>query len=369
MKMKKIYFLVALLPLTTSCMDGLREIYDRTDSVIHVEGSWSHSLGVNDMHNATVMLHHADGARNKHFLSRANGVTAHVVDGDYDVLVFNGVMESENSTNLDHIRFRGTDNLETFEVYSVDVPPMMRLSRTEDEYIASNSMELFTFAHHTVSVDGDDAIYVRYRRGERTDEGLEDYVAGTVSTTPRALSFRYRITLTNIVNPTSASTAAGAMRGFLGSLFVPASGERPRPGFKATHHLTLTPPTRSRVRTRADGEEVGTLTTPQFVSFGPTMPTRGVPSPATGEYFFEPVFGLRDGTEHRTGPIDITAQVNATIERMLGHHDDDEHISHAENDFEIVIDDEVFLPPISGDGGIPVDVEPWPDDEIIIVWI
>jgi hypothetical protein len=99
------------------------------------------------------------------------------------------------------------------------------------------------------------------------------------------------------------------------------------------------------------------------------VPANGVELPESGKYFFEPVFVLLDGTEHRTGPIDVTAQVNSFIARMLEHHGDGEDISHGENLFAITIDDEVLLPVIAGGGGLPVEVEPWPDDEIIIVWI
>lgn len=365
--MRTKYLLAALAPLMAACTE-LRDISDRTDLVLDIEASWSHSLGQADMRNATVLLHHSDGEQSRAHLTRSNGVTARVKHGDYDVMVFNGVMESEERTNLDHIRFRGTDRHGTFEVYSTEAEPMMRLSRAESEMIASNDMELFTFAHHRVSVDGDGAIYSRYDNGERVNESIDQHVAQTLASTPCALSFRYQVVLTNVVNPLSARSGAGALRGFMGSVFVPATGARPRPGVQATHHLALSAPNGTRIRTRADGEQVGTLVTSQFVSFGPPLPAEGNSLPAEGEYFFNPVFALYDGTEFRPGPIDITAQVNAMIERKLDHHAG-RHISHAENSFVITIDDEIMLPLISGGGGLPVDVEPWPDDEIIIVWI
>ncbi len=221
--MKTKYLLVALAPLAVACTE-LRDISDRTDLVLDVEGSWSHSLGHADMRNATVLLHHEDGEQSKAHLSRPNGVTATVRHGNYDVMVFNGVMESEDRTNLDHVRFRGTDRHGTFEVYSVETEPMMRLSRAGDEIIASNNMELFTFAHHRVSVDGDDAIYKRYENGERVNAHVDQHVAETISSTPSALSFRYQVVLTNVVNPVGARSAAGALKGFMGSVFVPATG-------------------------------------------------------------------------------------------------------------------------------------------------
>ncbi len=143
----------------------------------------------------------------------------------------------------------------------------------------------------------------------------------------------------------------------------------PRPGFRATHHLTLSAPYANKIRTRADGLEQGTLTSPQFVTFGPPMPQNGQQPPASGEYFFEPVFLMANGTEFAPGPIDVTGQVNRTIERLLEHYGDGDVISPDENIFEIVIDDEIVLPVVASSDDPSVIIDPWPDDEIIIVWI
>ncbi len=369
MKMKRIYLIAAVAPLAVACTD-LRDLYDTGNSVLHVEGSWSHSLGEDNMQNATVLLHHDEGARDKKHLSRPNGVTVDVMHGDYDVMVFNGVMVSEDNTNLDHVLFRGTNNLSTFEAYVAEATPIRRLSRADDEYIASNGMEVFTFAHHRVSVDEYGAHYVKYRNGERTDGTDGPHVAGTIESAPRAMSFRFQVRLTNIVNPVSAISAAGSFRGFLGSVFMPASGDKPRPGFRATHHLQLSTPVANRIRTRADGEQVGTLVSPWFVTFGPPLPEGEGALPTSGQYFFEPVFVLLDGSQYTPGPIDVTEQVNETIERMMEHHGDGDDIAHHENVFEVAIENQVTLPVVAGGGDGPqVDVKPWEDDEIIIVWI
>lgn len=150
--MKKIYLLTFLVPLIVACNSELRDLYDTNDHELHVEGSWAHSLGEQNMREATVLLHHSDGTRSKKHLSRPNGASLSVKSGDYDVMVFNGIMESEDATNLDHIHFRGSDRLETFEIYAAEAKPLNRLGRADDEYIASNEMEVFTFAHHRVTL-------------------------------------------------------------------------------------------------------------------------------------------------------------------------------------------------------------------------
>ncbi len=365
--------LCMLLLLLTCCTDDLRDLHDTTGVVLEIEGSWIHSLGETHRQDATALLHHSGGNHVKAHFSRPNGVTPRVSKGDYDVLIFNGVMESEQTTNLDHVHFRGTDRLTTFEAYAAEARPLARLPKAEDEYIASNNMELFTFAHHRVTIDEDSGLYIRYANGVRTDDGKQ-IIADTIESAPRAMSYRFQVRISNIVNPKSARSAVGAFRGFLGSVYMPASGDHPRPGLRATHHLALSQPSGSRIGTRADGEETGMLVSPWFVTFGPPLPpTDDEDLPASGQYFFEPVFLLTDGTEYAPGPIDITDQVNGTIRRMLEHHGDGEDISHEDNLFEIIIDEGISLPIVSGGGGGVggpiIDVDPWEDEEIIIIWV
>jgi hypothetical protein len=140
--------------------------------------------------------------------------------------------------------------------------------------------------------------------------------------------------------------------------------------------VTLTQPAGTRTRTE-NGVEKGVLCSPAFVTFGPRLPEDpdGFDElPGSGQYFFEPVFVLADHTEYRLpgGTIDITPQVNEAIGRILSHHDDnDNDIAHGDNLFEIVIDHEVTLPVVSGEdgGGTRISVDPWDDDEEVIVWV
>ncbi len=378
MRIKYTYLSVILLLFAVACT-RVRNLHDTTGARLEVEGSWSKSLGIDDMYDATVLLHKADGSRGKEYLSRPNGTTTRVKRGDYDVMVFNGVMVSEEETNLDHVFFRGTDSLGSFEAYAARGNPLPRLPRHDDEYIASNEMELLTFAHHRVYIDADENIYVRYDNGKYTGtEASVAFLAGRVESVPRAVSFRFQVLMNGIINPVSARNVTGSLRGFLGSAYMPYSGERPRPGFRATHHLTFTQPKGTRTRVDMNGSERGELVSQTFVTFGPPLPQTEdevKKLPRTGVYFFEPVFLLRDGTEYAPGIYDVTDQVNRTIRRMLEHHGDGEDISLDENIFEIVIDDVVTLPIVEDDGGNGggggggVSVDPWEDDEEVIVWI
>lgn len=354
--------LLAAAPIFASCAD-IRNLYDESDGMLHVEGSWQTSLGVDHMHDATVIMFNGS-MRSKEFLSQANVAQVKVTPGEYDVAVFNGVMESEDNTNLDHVYFRGTREVSTFEVCAAAVPGSSRFSRAEGEYIASNSMELFTFAHHRVSFDGDSGYLLKYENGVLVRPDDAPWHAGRIESKPRALSFRYRVRLTNLINPRGVRVATGAMRGFMGSVFVPCNGSPPQSGFAATHHLPLAAGAEGRTRVDESGTERGGVETPWFVTFGPSLDLQ-----SSRRYTFEAVFVLADGTEVRPEPIDVTDQVTRHIERMHQHHGDGEDIAIAENAFEIVIDREIVLPPLAGGGAQAVGVDDWGEDEIVIVWI
>ncbi len=292
--MKKILALCGGVLLLVGC-DKQRDLYDTSNTLLHIEGSWTRSLNQENMLDATVLLY-KDGEIKKEFLSRPNGVTTRVTRGRYDVVTFNGVMESENVTNLDHVHFRGTDRLESFEAYAEEGRPNSRLSRAEGEYIASNEMELLTFVHTGVDVDGESLYYLKYRNGKNGYPEIVDHVEGKVEVVPRAMSYRFRVIITNLANPRSARSATAALRGFRGSVFVPRNGEPPRTGFPATHHLNLTSPSGRRIVTDGEGLETGALQSPPFVTFGPPLDVD-----PTGRYTFDPVFVLVDGTEYRMG--------------------------------------------------------------------
>ena len=366
--MKRIIFFAFLVSLSAGC-DEHRDLYDTSNTVLYIEGSWRQSLNQPSMLDATVLLY-KDGEIKKEFLSRPNGLTTRVTRGRYDIVTFNGVMRSEEVTNLNHVYFRGTDRLETFEAYAAEGRPISRLTRADGEYIASNEMDVLTFIHKQVFVEGERRYYLKYRDGANGYPEKVDYAEGTVEVVPRAMSYRFQVKLTNLVNPRGARSVAGAVRGFAGSVFMPREGEKPTRGFQATHHVALSPPVGSRTRTGENGQEVGMLQSPVFVTFGPPLSGNPGQLPASGVYFFDPVIVLIDNSEFRLEqPIDITPQVNEAILRLHSHHSGDSttDIALEENLFTIQIDEPVVLPVL--DPGKVVEVEPWEDGEEVIVWI
>ncbi len=361
--------LSALATLIVGCGDH-RDLYDYSEPRLHIETTWQHSLGLPSMQDATVVLYR-DGAMYKEFFSRPNGATTQVPRGHYDLIVMNGIIESENVTNLNHLYLRGTDRIETFEAYIAQGAPNKRLSRADDEYIASNEMEMFSFACTEAVVEGDRTYFKKYNNGDKTNPELTAVESGEkVKLVTRAATYRFQVTMNNILNPRSALSATASLRGFAGSVFLSTKHhKRPKVGFHATHHLNFTTPTRNRTRTDEHGQEIGTIQSPVFVSFGPPLPENLDDLATSGRYMIDPVFVLTDGTEHRLdAPIDITTQVNAAIARIYQHHDGQGDIAIEDNFFHIEITDRIELPKIKSGGGV-VDVIGWDDDEVIMIWI
>lgn len=366
--MRKILITIILASAAFAGCDKQRDLYDVSVPMLDIEGKWGISLGEYNMLDATAIFY-KDGKMTKEFLSRPNHVTAKVSRGQYEVLLFNGVMESEQATNLNHIFFRGTDRPETFKAVAVEGKPNSRFSRSEDEYIASNEMEIFTFAYNSLVVEGDNMYYLKYKNGRNGYPILENYVESKVELVPRAVSYRFQVKITNLVNPRSARSASGALRGFAGSVFIALPPDKmPRAGSYATHHLNLTSPSNNKLRASGEGKEIGTIQSPVFVSFGPPLPENLDQLEHSGKYMFEPSFMLADNSEFTLPqPIDITEQVNAIIKRIFRHHAGEGDITIGENLFTIEITDPIVLPVITPEK--VVDVMDWGDDEEIIVWI
>ncbi len=353
---------------------GQPDLYEIRGTMLHVTSAWEPALGEGATVDATMLLY-GGGVVAKEFSQRSNGVSAKVSQGHYDALVFNGVMESEQETNLDFVRMRGTGDPATFEVCAAEAAPLRRLSRAEGEYIASNNMALFAFARGEVDIERSGTLHLKYENGRRVENGAGGNDV-YVEFSPRVYNYRFRVRMTGLVNPFSAATVSGAVRGFAGSIFPATEDGVPRVGFAATHHLAFSAPTRAdKTRTAEDGTVIGTVESQVFVTFGPALPASGGELPAAGVYLLDPVIALVDGTEFRlTEPIDITPQVNALAAALAAHHRGGGQITYDDNFFEIEVPDLITLPVIEGGNPLPgaggnVDVEEWPEDEPVIIWI
>ncbi|MDR1671159.1 MAG: hypothetical protein LBR57_01425 [Alistipes sp.] len=370
--------IISVIAAVFACGCGKqRDLYELQPTTLHVVGVLNVALGGNPTMDATIHLY-GNGSVVKEFYSRPNGGTLHLLPGHYDAMVFNGVMESEQVTNLDGIYMRGTGSPATFEVCCAPANPLRNIPCLDGEYIAGNNMSLFAFDMKEVDIKRTDGLRLKYIDGGRVREvdGDTSPIPNNVYVefTPRACSFRFRVRMTGLVNPRSAAYVSGAVRGLMGSIFPATENGVPRGGFAATHHLALFPCSGGeKIRIAEDGTEIGTAESSVFVTFGPVIPAPGERLADKGLYFFDPVITLVDGTEFRLpSPLDITPQVNAIAATISAHHSTAERITHDNNLFTIEIPDSVLLPVVDevdpGDGPL-VDVTDWGRDEPVIIWI
>ena len=345
--MKKIILIFALL-LLAGC-DEQRDLYVRVPSTIVVEGDWMPSLGLSDMTmNATAVAYNASGQAAMSYFSRANSTSLSLQRGTYDIMIFNGLMYSETETHLDDIFFRNTGQIGTFEAVAAEATPSKRLARAEDEYIASNNMELFTSAVQELAVVGDNGYYVKYVDGENGTDIPPSYVEAEIALTPVAMNFKCQV-IGTFDNISSAWSASAALHGFVGSAFVHT---RTPSHFYATHQFIL-----NSKRMLPGYEDRGTIESPVFITFGPPVDV------ADKTYSVFVSITLGDGTKWEE-TVDVTDQVVPVIEKIKQNI---AGTAHEQITITIYIDLGLHeLPVIEFHDG-SIGVGDWEDDEIIHV--
>lgn len=340
--MKKILLLTVSALVLSGCTKQ-RDLYDISWPLLSIEGDWVPSLGIADMSgNATAVLYRDGVPAGKSFFLQPASTTARVSRGDHDILIFNGMMFSEEQTNLDYIVFRNTDNVDTFEAFSTEPSPNKRLVRAEGERLVNNEMPILASAHAKKTIEGKPVFFMKYENGRRTGLSDMDYIEDNVELTPIALS-HYAKVVVELVNPASAAVANGALRGFAGSVFM-ASGMPSH--LEGTHQVKLNNLTMIELT-------VGTVESPTFATFGP-------PLDLTEErrYTFELQVILIDG-EPFAATVDVTEQVQAAIVQIKDNRANG--IYHPAN---ILIKTRVELPKVTSS---QIGVTPWNDDELITI--
>lgn len=342
-KMKKLLIAAALFTLA-GCTDQ-RDLYSISTPMLSIESDWMPSLSIEDMSgNATAMLYKNGELTAKSFFFSPTSATANVRSGDYEVLIFNGQMFSEEQTNLDFIAFRNTGFAETFEAFSVRTTPNDRLVRSPEEHLVNNEMAILTSAYARKRIDADPQFYLKYENGHRVDNDAEvAHIEDSISFTPIALTHRAQV-FVRLTNPASAAVANGALRGFARSVYL-ASG---RPShLEGTHQLRLN-------SLRLTGLNTGVIESPVFTTFGPPLDLG-----TNRRYVFELSVILTDGRLFET-TVDITDQVRGAISQIINNR-----ANRIYSPADIVIEIDVELPVTEGGSG--VGVNPWQDDEVITI--
>ena len=345
--------------------DKQRDLYTTARPMLYVEGDWMPSLNLTDMSmDATAILYAADNGELafKSYFSLPNSTTVPATRGQYDLLLFNGLMYSEQNTHLDNIYFRGTDRFSTFEAVAEESNGNGNGSRIIDidgEYVASNEMELLTSMRTAVEIEGNVGYHLKYQNGKNGYPTYTDYIESSVYLTPTPVSYECQV-IVNLVNPASAYVSYGAVRGFAGSVFM---ADRMPSHMKAAHVVRLNSlvldknPAPGLDPINPDGDPTGSIRSPKFVTFGPPLD-----NPADWKYEFEISIVLVDGNQYND-IIDITGQVEAVISEIRKNLNT---ATPVVTGYIIVIEVGVALEkldPVDGQIG----VGDWEDDEIIQV--
>ena len=344
--MKNSLIAIAVALLFSGCTDH-RDLYSVAHPLLLIEGDWEPSLQMNDMSmNATANIYTLDNGQlvSKHYFVSPRSVTASLSGGRYHVLLFNGMMYSEQETHLDNIFFRATNQLSTFEAVVMESEGNRRLTKAAGEYIASNEMELLTSMCQPQDISGNSMFQIKYKNGRPVQN---DQVEATLLMVPMPVSYRCQVVV-NLVNPRSAYVANGSLKGFVGSVFM---GARMPSHMDVTHQFRL-----NDLKINRGSPETGSIHSPLFVTFGPPldMPNR--------KYTLELSIILVDGNEYKQ-TFDITDRIAAIIDKIKINLDTMEPI---EVNLTIPIEVSVTLPVVEPADGM-VGVGDWEDEEIIKV--
>jgi hypothetical protein len=235
--------------------------------MLEVVGDFVPSLDQTDMTSAaTVVAFDSEGrAVGKTYFDTPNKASIAVERGTYDVLLFNGLMYSGEDTHLDGVTFRGIDRFETFEAVAKEGSLIRRLgTRADDEFIASNEMEIVTSAlwgKETVTESRE--YYVKYKNGENGYVTPPNYVYADSLLTPAPVSYVAQL-LVKIKNISSVAGASAALYGFVGSAYM--SSRMPNSQFPVTHQFNL-----NNRQWIDQSQNLGTIESPEFVTFGPPL--------------------------------------------------------------------------------------------------
>ncbi len=349
---KMVWAFVAGLCLT-AC-DDQRDLYATSQPMLYVEADWMPSLGTDNMsQRATAMIYKTDHPCTKEYFHQAKCMTTRVTAGQYDILLFNGLMYSPSETHLDNIYFTGTEGIETFQAHAQETSANKRLTKQANEIIASNEMEILTSIHVRKEVKGDKGYYLKYKNGKNGFPVIPDYVEDSLFLTPYPVSYEAQIVV-DLINPSSAYVANGALRGFAGSVFM---ATRMPSQNSVTHQFKL-----NSLRITDEGDaadplhpERGSIESPVFITFGPPL---DVPE---RKYEFEISIVLKDGSEVNK-VLDVTDQVTPVINQIKAHLMSTNPVPIK---LTIPIHLTVELPIISSTSGGSIGVDDWGDDEII----
>lgn len=335
--------LICLVLLVSSCTKQ-RDLYVASSPQLLISNNWNPSQCDID-NGATVMIHNRPSTPTE-LLPDALRKIIELDKGQYDLLVFNGLMYSPNETHLDNIIYRGTDKFETFESVITEMPAGSRFRAKQDEVIVDFPDILATHSTSGHDIAARRKFEMKYCDGVNGYPSNLKHIEDTVYFTPCRVTHTCQV-IARVRNPKSARVVQAKLHGFTQSVFL---ANRMPAHNSITHQFKL-----NSLKLDPDNPDMGTISSSVFTTFGPPLDLPG------RRYTIDVDVLLTNSEELGMMTFDVTDQVEPIIAYLSAERLNDTPIMDT---FYIYIEYEL---PIVVSDGMDVGVGDWGDDVIVTV--
>ena len=291
------YLLAASLGiLSISGCTEQRDLFIVSSPSLLIESDWTSSK-INTDEGATAIAF--DGSNSsKNLMPNATKQLITLKKGNYDFLVFNGLMYSENESHLDYIQYRGVNEFETFEAYATEMESRSAFRAASDEIVINNPDILATQSMHSIDIEGLNEYEMIYDNGKKQNPPTGNYVEDSLLFMPCRITHTCQVKV-HLTNSKSVRIARGSIKGFSNSVYL--ASRMPSHTF-VTQQFVL-----STLVSDPSDPGSGTASSPTLNTFGPPLDLPG------RTYSVELRFLLINNEEYGPYNFDITDQVEQAI--------------------------------------------------------
>lgn len=337
--------LLAYLTLLLASCTRQRDLHVASYPQLLIENDWTPAqIGTDN--GATVMIYNRSDGSPTELMPDAVSKIIELDQGQYDIIVFNGLMYSPAETHLDNIRHQGTEQFDGFEAIVTEMEPGKRFRARDGEVIVNFPDILATRSTSGHDIQARKKFEMKYQDGQNGFPTNLKYISDTINFTPCRVTHTCQV-IARVRNHKSARVVQAKLHGFSQSVIL---ANRMPSHNVITHQFTL-----NSLKSDPIDPDIGTISSPVFNTFGPPLdqPDR--------IYTIDVSVLLTNSEELSPMNFDVTAQVEQAIAYLAAERLKNTPIM---NTFYIYLDFE--LPIVTSDG-LDVGVGDWGDDVIITV--